>query len=337
MLRSIVSRVDLLITVLGGAVLSASLLDWGLTLHAPEGGSAWVEAASSNAPAIETAEIWQVSADCERPFFVKAVLQSKAILKNHYDLAPEDVRAWRTQPAHNGKAWPPQDQRDYSGLVNAEQHRRLWNVAADMERGAKLHAQYAEWFATASRLEAQANNWEQRLINIADQRVMLSDATRRSFGAYSQSDGEPATAKSSFERHVLFLLGLGGFPGDEERALKATCVNVMPVKKIFKNGGFFSELWRWPVEHVIVFSLGLEFVLIGILFVPVARWIGTGDATTVRQYVRHAANRLSAVVRDIRKSEALADFLRNSRMIVSNGSRALVAGCRALLRALMKR
>lgn len=346
MLRSMVSRVHLSVIVLGCAVLGASLLFWFQAFRAGEDEYTWVGVDSSGAPAVETAEIWQVSANCQRPFFVKAVLQSKARLKNHYDLAPEDVRAWQARPSLSESLRLPPDQKDLHGLVSGEQGGRRLNVAAEMERGAKLHAQYAEWYATASTLETQANQWEHRLNNVSDQKVILSEATRRSFKAYSDPELEPITAKSNYERHVLFLLGLGGFPSNEEQTLKATCVNITPVKKVLKNTSYFREIWRWPVDHIVLFSFGLELVVIGALFVPIVLWIGTGDSTPLKRHIRDTANLLAAKVLDFYRTKVLnfhrskfaADVLPISRAMligILRISRAILIGTLRISRAML--
>lgn len=306
--------------------MGVSLLSWALALHATEAGYTWV-GADSRAPAVETAETWQVSASCERQFFVKAVLQSKARLQAYYDLAPKEVRAWRDRPVQNESLLPAADQSGLYRLVSAEQGGLRGNVAAEMERGAALHAKYAEWFATASSLEMQANQWAQRLSNLADQRVTFSEATRKSFGAYSDPDVKRAGAKSGFEHYVLFILGLGGFSNDDEQALKANCVKIIPMKKILNDTNYFRGIWRWPVDHVAAFSLGLELVLIGALFVPIALWINTGDSQTAKQYIRDALDRLVTKVLNFHKSKFVLDLLSTGR--------AFLAGIRTFLTAPM--
>jgi len=340
MLRSIVLRVHLSVIVLGCAVLGVSLLIWLQTFHATDDGYTWVGVDASNAPAVETAEIWQVSANCQRPFFVRAVLQSKAKLKNHYDLAPEDVRAWQARSARSEGLGPSPDQKGLYGAASGEQGGRRWNVAAEMERGAKLHAQYAEWYAAASTLQTQANQWEQRLINVADQRVVLSEATRRSLKAYSSPDIEPVTARGNYERYVLFLLGLGGFPSNEEQALKASCVNVTPVKKVLSNSSYLKEIWRWPFDHVVLFSFGLELVFVGFVFVPIALWIGTGDLTTLRRRIREAAdaaNRAAAIILNFYRTKVMNFHRSKFAFDALRTGRAILAGIRAYVKVLMKR
>jgi hypothetical protein len=298
MLRSTVSRIRLSITVLGCAVLGASLFDWARNLHATEDEYTWVGLDSSIAPAIETAEIWQTSASCERPFFIKAVLRSKAELKARYERAPEEVRAWRNHQVHSESLQPPPDQRGLYRLVNGKQgeHRR---DAAGAEDDARLHAQYAEWYATVSKLMIHESRWGQRLINVADQRVILSEATRRSFRAYFGQNIELVSAKSDFEHYVLFLLGLGGFSNDEEQAIERDCVNIIQVKKVFNNAYYLREIWRWPIDHVAAFSLGLELVFVGVLFVPIVLWIGTGDLQIVKRHIGNVAKRHVMKVRTL--------------------------------------
>lgn len=298
MLRSTVSRIRLSITLLGCAVLGASLSDWARNLHAGEDEYTWVGLDSSSAPAIETAEIWQTSASCERPFFIKAVLRSKAELKAYYDLAPEEIRAWRNHQVHSERLQPPAEQRGLYRLVNGEQDGR-WPDTAQMEYDAKLHAQYAEWYATVSKLMDRESQWGQRLTNVADQRVILSEATRRSFSAYSGQDIELVSAKGYFEHYVVFLLGLGGFSNDEEQAIKRDCVNIIQVKKVFKNLYYLREIWRWPIDHVAAFSLGLELAFVGMLFVPIVLWIGTGDSQLVKRNIGNVARRLVMRVRTV--------------------------------------
>ncbi|MGC2123507.1 MAG: hypothetical protein WA652_11695 [Xanthobacteraceae bacterium] len=290
MLRSIVSRIRLFLIVLGCAILGASLFDWAQGLRATEDGPTWVGLNSSSAPAIDTAEIWQVSANCVRPFFVKALLRSKAQLKDYYDSVPEDVRAWRSRAIPGESSDTAADQAGLYRLVDDRPAGRRHSVAAQ-EHGAMLHAQYAEWYANVFKLELRANQWEQRLQNVADERVTLGEATRKSFMPYPGSGIEHAGSKSNFDQYVLGLLGLGGFSVDQEQALRTGCISILPVKKIARSVSFLRELWRWPVEQAAAFSFGLELVCIGILFVPIALWIGTGDAAAIKRYIRDAVDR----------------------------------------------
>jgi hypothetical protein len=308
MLRNAISHIRLCIAVLGCAILGASLFAWAQALHAAEDGYVWVGLDASSAPAMETAEIWQTAAGCVRPFFVKALLRSKAKLSAYYQLAPEEVRAWRNRQLQSETLQSPADRKGLYRLVSGEQDVQLRD-AAQLEYDATLHVQHAEWFATVSKLTIQQSQWEQRLNNVADQRVILSEATRKGFRAYSGRDLEQAGAKGDFEHYVLFLLGLGGFSGDEEQAIKLDCVNVVAVKKIFNSASLFGEIWRWPFDHIAAFSLGLELVLVAMLFVPIALWIGTGDPRIVKQYVADAVKHLVADVRAIHKSDFVVALL----------------------------
>jgi hypothetical protein len=321
MLRITVSRIRIFFAVLGCAILSASLYDWAQNLRAAEAGYAWVRADSPNAPAVETAEIWQVAASCVRPFFVNAALQAKNALNNHYALAPEAVRAWGTRPLSEGLQ-PAANQTDGLYRLVNEQGGPGQN-SAQMERGAMLHVRYAEWYANLFKLEVQAHEWERRLADIADQSVTVSEATRKSFGAYSGRGIKQAGGGGDFDHYLVVLLGLGGFADDQEQAIRADCVKFIPVKEIFKSANYLGEIWRWPGEEAVAFSFGLELVLMAILFIPIDLWIATGDLRVVRRYFGEEISRLMARLRSLPRSKFALAMLRIVRAILT-GARAVL-------------
>ncbi len=323
MLRITVSRIRIFFAVLGCAILSASLFDWAQNLRAAEAGYAWVRAASPIAPAVETAEIWQVAASCVRPFFVNAVLQSKVRLNNHYALAPAEVRAWRSRPMSEGLPPAANQTGGLYRLVN-EQDGSGQN-SAQMERGAMLHVRYAEWYANLFKLEVQAHEWERRLADIADQSVTVSEATRKSFAAYGGRGIERVGGQGDFDHYLLVLLGLGGFADDQEQAIRADCVKFIPVKKIFKSANYLGEMWRWPVDDAAAFSFGLELVLIAILFIPIDLWIATGDLRVVRRYIGEEVSRLMVKLRSLPRSKFALALLRVVRAILARTRAILMA------------
>lgn len=327
MLRITVSRIRIFLAVLGCAILSASLFDWAQNLRAAEAGYAWVRADAPIAPAAETAEIWQVTASCVRPFFVNAVLQSKVALNNHYALAPEAVRAWRTRATDESLAPAANQNGGLYRLVNGREDGSGQN-SGQMERGAMLHVRYAEWYADLFKLEVQAHEWERRLADIADQSVTVSEATRKSFGAYSGRGIEQAGGQGDFDHYLLVLLGLGGFPADQEQAIRADCVKFIPVKQIFKSANYLGEIWRWPVDHAAAFSFGLELVLIGILFIPIDLWIATGDARAVRRHIAETVTRFATRVLSHGRN-----FISRLLAILFRVLRAVVLGARAIFTA----
>ena len=301
-MRIAILHIRLCIAGLGCAVLAGSLFDWAQALRASEHGFAWVDSASSGAPALETAEIWQAAAGCERPYFVRAALQSKSRLKSYYDLAPDEVRAWRNRSMHgDGPASAAEQRGVYRVASTDEQDGRRRN--AEMEYEARLHAQHAEWYATVYKLEIQANQWEQRLSNVSDQKVIIGEATRKSFEASSTPAAGSANANGNFEGHVLSLLGLGGFPSDEEKAIEADCIQITPIKKILQTANYLREIWRWPIDRAAAFAIGLELVLVGLLLPPIVVWLVTGDREAVQRYARRSARRFVARVRTVHKSK----------------------------------
>jgi hypothetical protein len=294
-------------------VLGASLVSWAHTQSTATNALAWVGRESSNAPAVETAEIWQTSADCVRPFFVKAVLRSKARLKAYYDVAPDELRAWRNRQERRESLHPSPDQKGPYRYVSAEPDAGL--EVAQSEYDATLHAQYAEWFATVSKLTIQESQWEQRLTTVADQKVIIGDATRRGFAAYSGQELELANAKGGFEHYILFLLGLGGFAADEEAAIEHTCVVVTPIKKIVQSVSYWREVWRWPIDRAVAFSLGLELILGGLFFIPIALWIRTGDPRVVARHFGTMARQVAASVSTLRRRHIVRGIVSKVRTI----------------------
>lgn len=273
---------------LGCVVLGASVLNWAQAPHARDRFT-WVPVNASQAPAIETAEVWQVSGSCVRPYFARALLRSEAKLKAYYAFAPEAVRA-----RLNATSLPqsPEQARWYHLVTRVPESSR--RDAPDREYVAQLHVQYAEWYANVFKLELDEHQWQQRFANIADQRLMLSESARRSFAAYSSRDGRLAGTKADFDDYVLSTLGLGGFPSYEEQALRADCVKISLVKKISQNADSLKEFWHWPVEQAAGFAFGLELILIGIFLVPITLWIGTGDLQIAARHIRSQASRLAA-------------------------------------------
>ncbi len=294
MLQSTVSRVRLALSTLGFVVLGASLFDWAQAVHTARPQYTWVNADASNAPALDTAEIWQVSGSCVRPYFVRAALRSKAKLKAYYDLAPDAVRARLNRSSDTRRPAAP---KSWYRLVKNQPDRSNGADDPDMEYSALLHVRYAEWYANVFKLEIESSQWQQRLIDVTDQRLMLSESARRSFHAYSGRDTGAPGATSGFDSQVLGTLGLGGFPKNEEQALKTDCVNVSLVNKVLTSPNYLKELWRWPVEQTAAFALAIELILLGVFLVPMTLWIGTGDAHLAARHVREAASRMAARVR----------------------------------------
>jgi hypothetical protein len=225
-------------------------------------------------------------------------MQAKAKLKAYNDAAPEEILAWRDRPARQTPRLLPDD------LLKREQEERERDIAAK-DYDAELHVKYAEWYVTVSKLEEQVQRWEWRLSNVVDQRITFSEARRRGtdIGDYSGNDIEQINARRLFEHYGLSLLGLGGFPDDQQQAIKATCVSVIPLKKIVTRTKYYTQIWRWPVDHVAAFWFGLELVLVGVFFSPIARWISTGDAQTLWLDVHNAVKRFATMTRSFLRSK----------------------------------
>lgn len=326
MLRITVARLRIFFAVMGCAILGASLIDWAQSLRTTETGYTWVSATSPNGPAVETAEIWQASARCMRPFFADAVLRSKTRLNAYYDRVPAEVRASRMSAAGAEVPRYAAAAQDGNYRLVSDRQNASGSNAAQLERGAILHARYAEWYANVFKLEVEQHQWEDRLRNVADQSVTVSEAARRSFTA-GRGDAH-ADAAGDFDRNLLALLGLGGFPADVEQALRARCVSIVPVKKVFRSASYLGELYRWPLDHAAAFSFGLELLFVAIFFVPIDLWLGTGNMQAVRRHLVEAAARGAARTRGYSRDFALRLFDVSFRVLV-----AVAAGIRAIFTA----
>jgi hypothetical protein len=320
MLPSVRSRIRLSIGLLGGVVLGASLLAWALGLHAAAGHYTWVRVASSNVAPAETAELWQVSASCVRPYFVRALLRSKAELEAHYERAPQEIRARlnpRANPYQSAEpaAWHPGGTGGQTDIARA---------GRDNEYVAELEVKYAEWYATLFKLEIKANDWQQRLLNIADQTAVLSAASRKSFGEYAHGNMKLISAQGDFDGYLLTTLGLGGLPSDEQLSLKSNCVTVSSVKRTLGSPNYLGALWHWPIDCLAEFLLGLELVLVSIFFAPIAQWIGTGDLAAVGRPIRVLAGWIDARLRNFDRDRFVAvalERLRELRAVAAAGYR----------------
>jgi len=241
--RRKLSRIGPLIALLGFAILGASLYTWTQTsppnrLFYKEDEHQWVRADSSNAPAVESDETWQVSAACQRPYFVAATEQARAKLKAYGDTAPDEIRAWRDRPG-----------------------------GADADDDLKLHSRYQDWFLPEFRLAEQLKQWERRLGAVADRSMSLGEAHRRVMDVrtYISNDPELASAGRDFDHFVFFLLGLGGFPDEQMQAIQAACIGVTPMKKIVTRTTWHTDIRRWPVDQPAVFWPAFALVFFGLV------------------------------------------------------------------------
>jgi len=183
MLRSKLSRIGLATTLVGAAVLGASLYTW---THSPssfnriyytEDQYEWVLADSSNAAAVTTDEIWSLSAVCQRPYFVAAIEQANATLKAYNNSMPDELRVWSNRPTRQNILSPPTPNLDPVERMkqDARELEERNQQSKEQQYASALHLKYMEWFFARSDLERKVAEWERRLSNVADQRITLGE------------------------------------------------------------------------------------------------------------------------------------------------------------------
>jgi NADPH-dependent ferric siderophore reductase len=196
MLRPWLSRIGLAATLAGFAALGASLYMWtqaGHRLAYTERDEQWVRADSSSAPALERDETWQVSAACQRPYFVEAAAQAKAKLKAYSDTAPDEVRTWRNR---------------------AQETQEGWIESAASDKDVKLHAKYQDWFVAEFSLDKQLKQWERRLGALTDRSTSLREARERitDVRLYISEESGLAGAGRDFEHSFIFYSASAALP-----------------------------------------------------------------------------------------------------------------------------
>ncbi len=332
MFGSQLSRTGLFVASSGLALLGESYYAWSDArpfhgFYDTQGDYQWVRADFSSVSAIETDVVWQASASCQLPYFIAATLRAKARLKAFYDAAPEELRDWRDRPARAAAPRAPTDEAGFQKLLRHEQA-DLESSIAEADYELKLHAKYMEWYVTASKLEERAKQWEWRLSNVSDQRVTVSEARRKSLGVRSGGAIEQVGASRNLEQSMLMLLGLGGFSKNQLQALEIRCVEIVPVKKILTP----SKFWRWPVDRLASFTLGLELVFVGLLFGPISRWINAGDVRTEWQQIRQTVRR-RVMTAGIRLANGLVLVAHLLRREAGNAAKRVVIGVHELRRS----
>lgn len=251
--RSRLSGVALPIALAGFAVLGVSLYMWtqaGHRLSYTQDEQHWVRADSSSVPAIERDETWRVSAACQRPYFVEAAAQARAKLKAYDATTPDEIRAWRNRPQEpkEGQKELPTSDEDF-----------------------KLHTKYEDWFLAEFRLEKQLKQWERRLGAVADRSTSLREARGRitDVRLYISEDTELVSAGRDFEHFVYFLLGLGGFPDEQMTAIKAACIEVVPIKLVVTATTWHTDIRQWPRDQPFAFWPGIALVAFGLVLIPI--------------------------------------------------------------------
>jgi hypothetical protein len=73
----------------------------------------------------------------------------------------------------------------------------------------------------------------------------------------------------------------------------------------------------WPVDHIAALSFGLELILVGALFTPIALWVVTGDFHHVGVLILDEVQRLA---REARKLHQISAYAFSSIRLLAIGS-----------------
>ena len=251
-------------------------------------------------------------------------MQAKAKLKTYNEAAPEEIRALRERADRRVTLQRTPGKTPFDYFEKREQEGRAQDIVGT-DYDAELHAKYTEWYVTVSKLEEQVKQWEERLNGIAARGATLSE-TRVS----SADRRELVGTDRDLERRALSQLGLGGFPDDQQQAIRAACVRIVAVKKIVARTYHHTDVWRWPFDHAATFWLGLELVLVAALFGPIGTWIRTGDAEAAWRQARDAATRFLAAARRFlaTASRLLAANMIRLGLLLQRGIRAVAKSAR---------
>lgn len=282
MLHNKASRIGLLAALTGLSILGASLYTWTQTspynrLFYTKKRYEWVPADSSPSAAIDTDEVWHVSAECQKPYFVDAVAQARAKLQAFDASPPDEVRKWLDRPAVQQPLTPPNDKEGSLQWLLRESKEDDRARAASLYE-LELQNKYFDWFHAKSMLEQQLQQWKDRLQRVADRTMTLSEARRRNaeIRSYSTEDAEAADSGRDFEHFALFLLGLGGFSDKQIQGLEGNCIKVTKIKKIIAETTYHTDFARWTVDHTLSFWGGFALFFGGLLFAPALKWINGG-------------------------------------------------------------
>jgi hypothetical protein len=268
MFQSKLSRIGLLIALLGFSILGASLYTWVHAspynrLYYTHDAYTWVRTDSSDAPAVETDEVWEASAACLKPYFVSAAEKARATLKTHNDSIPDEVRKWNNRPSRPSLPPPSDNDRgerqslELKEIIRKGEEDRYWF---------SLLSKYRDRFSTQFDLEENAKRWERRSSSVEDFRTTRDEALRRT--SFRASD--------AVERAAIIMLGLSDFPEDQAKAIRTACLKIIPMKRIVTERTYHTNIWRWPADHAVPFWLGIALLFVGIGLSPAERWIRAG-------------------------------------------------------------
>jgi hypothetical protein len=243
MFRSKRSRIGLAIA-LSGSLWAGVSVYLGNQVKDPK----WVFGEPSSEPSIQTDEIWHVSGICLKKHLEKATEEVMAKLKSHNENMPNEVRAWINRPPPRTRTPPPPDERPIDRLRREYEESKF-------EFGEKryfltLQSKYIKWFAAKANLEEDVKQRLGQLGRVKNEEIVGGTLRK---GTHAIED-------------ATNLLGLAIFPDEELKAVKESCLQIIPIKTILSRHTY-KNLWRLQIDHVTAFSFGAALMIFGFFLI----------------------------------------------------------------------
>jgi hypothetical protein len=239
-----IGRLGLLVCGFGLTLLFASLYTWTHVSYANaiigrEDEFKWVRSDASEAPGLQSNEIWELSAVCTKPYLSAWLEKLRNDLKNHIEAKPEEIKLYerRVQVRRTAKSEPLQKAEEASEAIAV--------------RGNNLRR-----FMDESFLKDKIKTANRQITNVHDMEYLRSDFLDH------MSSGS-----------VLHKFGVNELNEDTAREVYLRCINKSEIKKIVAATHYYTNIGRWPAEHPVAFWIGILATTIGAFLRPLVAWV----------------------------------------------------------------
>lgn len=243
MLRSRLQRVGFLIAILGAATVLLSFFTWSAArsdngLYYSIESYDWVRSDRSSAPALRIGEVWRLSGECLRPFYLQNAAKAEKESKAYAETIPTEYAEYLRSPPKGS---------DYEVTLQALEMRR----------------KYGSWDIQKSILEHKVKDWQWRADNVKSEDI---------------SDVKQDILLAAKPEAIASELGFSLLPKEDIQKVAQTCVERVTVKQIISDVEYHTRLPRWPLEQPFPFALGVILLAGGVLLAPLYTWVRAGSA-----------------------------------------------------------